>query len=120
MNSKVKNPVLVLILSLVTCGIYPMIFVYQTSEELKKLTGDQNINPVLELILSLVTCGIYFIYWCYKYSKMIFDVQHKNNVSAPNDVSLIAIILTVLGLSCVSLMLMQTELNKVWENTPSL
>lgn len=115
MTQKIKSPVLVLILSLVTCGIYPMIYVYTTTEDIKNFTNDQNLNPVLDLILSLVTCGIYYIYWLYRTSKQVLDMQNRTGVNMPNDVSVVALILSVFGLSSVSLMLIQTELNRVWE-----
>jgi len=114
MTHKIKNPILTLILCLVTCGVYTYITIYQMTDDIKQFTNDNSINPGLELILCLITCGIYTIYWCYKYSKYIFDMQMKTGVEYPNDISIVALILPLFQLTLVSLLLMQTELNKVW------
>jgi hypothetical protein len=54
--------VVVLLLTLVTCGIYLVYWVYQTSTELKQATGDPSINPTLDLVLMLVTCTLWGYY----------------------------------------------------------
>lgn len=114
MMYKVRNPALVLILSIITCGIYAWVVTYQITDDIREFTGDQSINPALEVILVLVTCGIYGIYWCYKYSKIIYDMQNNVGVRYPCDVSLPALILPIFRLFSVSLLIMQNELNKVW------
>ena len=114
-NSKIRNPGLVLLLSRVTCGIYSWYLIYTISNEVKEFTGDANINPVLELVLCLITCGIYPIYWYYKYSRLVFGMQQTAGVAVPNDISIITLILTLIGLGVISMLLLQTELNKVWE-----
>ena len=114
-SQRIRNPVLVLILSIVTCGIYGWVVVYQLCDETRDFTGDQTINPALEIILCIITCNLYTIYWCYKYSKIIYDMQQRTGVEMANDVSTIALILPIFGLFVVSLLLMQTEINRVWE-----
>ncbi len=48
---------MVLVFSVLTCGIYQLVWLYRTSEELKNCTNDTTINPGLDLILAIVTCG---------------------------------------------------------------
>lgn len=105
---------MVLILSFITCGIYGWIVIYQISDEIRQFTGDQSISPGLELLLCIVTCNLYLIYWCYKYSKLIYDMQLRTGVNMPNDISTVALILPIFGLYVISLLLMQSELNRVW------
>jgi len=119
-SQKIRNPVLVLILSIVTCGIYELVIIYQISDEVRQYTGDQSISPGLELLLTIITCNLYLIYWCYKYSKHIYDMQLRAGVNMPNDVSTVALILPIFGLSVVSLLLMQSELNRVWEKLSAM
>lgn len=114
MMHKVRNPAMVLVLTLITCGIYGWVVVYQMTDEIREYRGDQSINPVLELVLCLITCNLYTIYWAYKYSKLILEMQMKTGVEYPSDISLPALLLVVFGLFSVSLLLMQNELNKVW------
>lgn len=114
-SQKIRNPVLVLVLSIITCGIYSWVIIYQISDEARQYTGDQSISPGLELLLCIITCGLYIIYWCYKYSKLIYNMQLRAGVNMPNDISTVALILPIFGLGWVSLLLMQSEINRVWE-----
>ena len=110
-----RSPVAVLLLSIVTCGIYALYLVYQIYCEVRDFRGDSTINPGLELVLSIVTCGIYEFYWFYKYGRLVFDMQQRVGVSAPNDLSLILLILPIFGFGIVSMLLLQSELNRVWD-----
>ena len=110
-----RSPVAVLLLSIVTCGIYALYLVYQISCEVRDFRGDSTINPGLELVLSIVTCGLYEFYWFYKYGRLVFDMQQRVGVSAPNDLSLILLILPIFGFGIVSMLLLQSELNRVWD-----
>ena len=115
MKQNIRNPISVLILSIVTCGIYGLYIVYKISSEINSFNEDHSVDPALEVVLCLFTCGIYNIYWCYKYAKLINGMQVKTEVSYPSDLSLPVILLSVFGFFVVALMLLQTELNKVWE-----
>ncbi len=112
---RIRNPVLVLLLSIITCGIYSWIEVYQLTDEIKTFTGDQSINPGLELLLCIITCNLYGIYWCYKYSKIIYEMQQRVSVEMPNDISIVTLILPIFRMFIISLLLMQSEINRVWE-----
>jgi uncharacterized membrane protein YidH (DUF202 family) len=109
-----RDPILVLVLSLVTCGIYAFYQIYKVSSELRDALGRQDINPALDLVLGLVTCGLYFIYLAYRYPQLILEMQDRVRLPR-NDISMVSIILAVCGLSIVSLFMIQTELNRVWD-----
>jgi len=47
-------------------------------------------------------------------------MQLRAGVNMPNDVSTVALILSIFGLSVVSLLLMQSELNRVWEKLSAM
>lgn len=109
-----RDPILVLVLSFVTCGIYAFYEIYKVSSELRDALGRQDVNPALDLVLGVVTCGLYFIYLAYRYPQLILEMQDKVRLPR-NDISMVSIILAVCGLSVVSLFMIQTELNKVWD-----
>src|SRR5947209_2762691 len=48
-----------ILLTLVTCGIYGIVWMYQIGTDLKNVLGRDEPNPGLDIILSLVTCGIW-------------------------------------------------------------
>jgi Domain of unknown function (DUF4234)/zinc-ribbon domain len=109
-----RDPIMVLILGLVTCGIYMIYWIYTTSTEIKNALGREDINPVLDVVLSLVTCGIWLIYLSYRYPQLILELQDRARIPR-NDISVISLILTIVGLSPVAFFMIQSELNKVWE-----
>ncbi|MGM9625547.1 MAG: DUF4234 domain-containing protein [Eubacteriales bacterium] len=110
-----RNPVSVLLLSIVTCGIYSLYLIYQISKEVRDFRGDSSIDPGLELLLCIITCGLYEIYWYYKYGRLVFDMEQRVGVSGASDMSLILLLLPIFGFGIVSLLLLQTELNRVWD-----
>ena len=110
-----RNPVSVLLLSIITCGIYSLYLIYQISKEVRDFRGDNSIDPGLELLLCIITCGLYEIYWYYKYGRLVFDMEQRVGVSGASDMSLILLLLPIFGFGIVSMLLLQTELNRVWD-----
>ena len=115
MGPEKRSPALVIVLSLVTCGIYFYYWIYCVSKETRDFLGDESINPGMEVLLSIVTCGIYTFYWYYKYGRLVFDMEQRVGVSGASDMSLILLLLPIFGFGIVSLLLLQTELNRVWD-----
>ena len=75
-----RNEVAVILLSLITCGIYTIYWFYVTTEELnKEEANDELMNYILAFLLSLVTCGIYGIYWEYKFFSKVDKVLNTDN-----------------------------------------
>lgn len=111
-----RSPGIVILLSIVTCGIYAWYWVYCVSKETKDFLGDDSINPGLEVLLSIITCGIYLLYWFYKYAKYQVDMCRRAAI-AETDNSILCLILSILGLGIVSMAIMQNQLNVIWDNT---
>ncbi len=110
-----RSPVAVLLLSIVTCGIYSLYLVYQISREVREFRGDSSIDPGLELLLCIITCGLYQIYWYYKYGKLVYDMELHVGISGASDLSVILLLLPIFQFGVVSMLLLQTELNRVWD-----
>ncbi|MBQ8577788.1 MAG: DUF4234 domain-containing protein [Clostridia bacterium] len=115
MNYEKRSPVAVLLLSIVTCGIYQLYLIYKVSQEIRDFRGDNSISPGTELLLSIITCGLYEIYWFYKYGRLVFDMQQRVGVPGASDMSLVLLLLPVFGFGVVSMLLLQTELNRIWD-----
>lgn len=72
-----RNYLKIVLLSLVTCGIYWFYYIYEIARDTNALCrGDGEETPGLAsyFFLSLVTCGVYAYYWYYK----LGDRLHKN------------------------------------------
>ncbi|MGE0791716.1 MAG: DUF4234 domain-containing protein [Sandaracinaceae bacterium] len=112
-----RNPVLVVVLSLVTCGLYGFYHAYITTQELCSFTGRTDINPTTELLLNIVTCGIFGMYIEYR-NQQIIDELYKARGVAHEERAMIVGVLNVatfvVGATyLVATFLYQDELNKV-------
>lgn len=116
MGPEKRSPALVIVLSLVTCGFYFYYWVYCMSKETKEFLGDDSINPGMEVILCLVTCGIYTIYWYYKYGKLQLEMGRRAGMM-DTDNSILYLVLAILGLSIISMAIMQNQQNVIWDNS---
>jgi len=63
-----RDFIVVMLLTIVTCGIYWFYYIYVTTGDLNQMAGDdgQTQDPTTVVLLSIVTCGLYSIYWYYK------------------------------------------------------
>jgi hypothetical protein len=110
-----REPAMVIVFGILTCGIYLYYWIFQTSTEIKNaLGGREDINPTMDIVLTIVTCGLYAIYLFYRYPQLLLELQDRTR-QPRNDISTISIILAVVGLGIVSIFMIQTELNKVWD-----
>ena len=106
-----RNIAVAIILTIVTCGIYGIIWIMQINDEVKEFSGDTNLpSGGVVVLLTLITCGIYGIYWAYQMGKLLETAGQKNNVPI-SDNSILYIVLSLLGLSIVNYALMQNDLN---------
>ncbi|MFQ9511115.1 MAG: DUF4234 domain-containing protein [Lachnospiraceae bacterium] len=64
-----RSLVILILLSIITCGIYGIIFWYQYTEDINRACegdGMDSPNYIVVILLSFITCGIYQFYWYYK------------------------------------------------------
>lgn len=109
-----RNPVLVLIFSIITCGIYQFYWIYQVSDSLRPYNRNDSMAPGLELLLCFI-CFPYLFYWYYKYGRIIFEAQKEIGMIYPEDNSVLYLILSIVGLCFVGSCIMQASLNKIWD-----
>lgn len=107
-----KNIGLAIVLTLVTCGIYGIIWMVSINDDTNIVSEDENgTSGALVFLFSLLTCGIYGIYWNYKMGQKIYEAGSKHGKNI-NDNSIVYLILSLCGLSIVSYCLMQNDLNQ--------
>ena len=76
-----RDVVVVILLGLFTCGIYPIYWFYVNTEALNQEVDDNEplMNFVLALLLGFVTCGIYTLFWYYKFYTKIDKYTGEDN-----------------------------------------
>ena len=109
---KQKNIAICIILTIVTCGIYGIVWFFSLTDEAASLNEDPNLSGINAFLISLLTCGIYTIYWNYKMGKTLYEAKQKRNI-ASTDQSVLYLILCLFGLGIVNYCLMQNEINEI-------
>ncbi|MDR0920877.1 MAG: DUF4234 domain-containing protein [Lactobacillales bacterium] len=118
-NSNKKSVPLVILLIIVTCGIYTFYWMYDTTRMLADANDDRSTNPGLVVVFSIITCGFYTLYWWYKIGGMFVDAQQKRNIRPVVDNKILLLILSVFGFSIVSAGILQSDLNRFWDKLDS-
>ncbi len=108
---KEKNIAVCILLSIVTCGIYAIIWFINMTDDASQSSGEE-MSGGMAFLLTLVTCGIYGFYWAYKMGKMMEKAGQNKNVSI-SDNSTIYLVLNLFGLGIVNYCLIQNDLNKI-------
>ena len=109
-----RDPMMVVLYTLLTCGIYGIFWWYQTITEIKNALGREDINPTMEIVLAIVTCGLYGIYLYYKYPQIMLEMQDRAG-RPRNDITMMSLLLAIFGLAIISIPIMQSELNNIWD-----
>ena len=69
------------ILTIVTCGIYGLVWLYLLAKDVNELSAAQGkpqmTDPILVVLLSIVTCGLYEIYFFYQAGKAMYNLDSK-------------------------------------------
>lgn len=108
-----RDLVLNIILTIVTCGLWGIIWEVQIADDIKLLTGEEGlVSGIVLVLLSLVTCGIYFIFWVYNAGNKLELVKAGYGLPTESK-GLVYVVLSIFGFSIVALALMQNDLNTV-------
>lgn len=105
-----RNIATAIILSFITCGIYGIYWFIKLTNEMNRLTGnEQDTSGGVAFLLTIVTCGIYGIYWAYRMGEKR-DRLRGENASSP---VLYLILMLVFGIAVYALA--QDAINKALE-----
>ena len=108
----IRSPAAVIVFTIITCGIYALVWIYKFAKEIKTFLDEENISPGMELFLCII-CYPYLIYWSYKYGKLIMEVQQRALLPV-EDNSILYLVLAFFGLFIVDMAIMQDSVNKIW------
>ena len=111
-RGEVRNPVTVLILIYVTCGIYGIVWMLGLCDDVNKGLGREEFNAVKEIGLSIVTCGMWALWFQWRMANAVVEVQKAWGVEPEME----ATILFVLNFVYVGPLFIQKSLNNAWEN----
>ncbi|HUR38049.1 MAG TPA: DUF4234 domain-containing protein [Planctomycetota bacterium] len=109
-KGKVENPTTVLILGLVTCGLYPLYWMWLRTKEVNDYLGEQRINPMF--VFPGCLCFPVVLYAMFLMLKSLPDMQKKAGVEAKDE--LVLHLVLFLFISPVGMYLFQQKLNEIW------
>ena len=108
-----RNIAICIILSIVTFGIYGLIWFVWLTDDTNKVSNDQQgTSGGIALLLTIVTCGIYGIYWAYRQGEKLDNAAMQRGLPK-GDKAVLYLILELVGLGIVAWALMQDELNNM-------
>lgn len=108
-----RSPILVVLLTLITCGIYGIFWMYAVRLEVRNYLDDSSISPGLELLLAII-CFPFMYVWYYKMGRDTARMQEKAGLP-PRDQSVLFMVLAFFGLGLVANYIIQEDLNEVWK-----
>ncbi len=97
------------IFSILTCGIYSIIWLWSLNNELR-VTNNKTLNSGTNFLLSIVTCGIFWFVWLCLLGKEIEEAGGKNN-------GLLYLVLSLFLTPIVGVAFAQYEVNELCQNT---
>jgi hypothetical protein len=112
---KKRSTASVVLLTLLTCGIYGLYLLYTYSTDINELLGEERISPVLLLILSIF-CGPVMLYWTYSMHKALKEIAVLEDVEYRGSFALWLVFTLFFGVGMlVALFQIQETLNSVWD-----
>ena len=106
-QSKKKSILMVILLTIITCGIYSLFWLYQTTQDLTEYSEDYRLTPGMSVLLTIITCGLYQIYWWYRIAGIFPRI---------NDNKVLFVVLAIFGLDIINMAILQSDMNQVWES----
>ncbi len=122
MNQIEKRSILLaVVLSIVTCALYCLYWVYKVTNEAHAAAGRKTTaSGGMVLLYSFITFGIYTFYWFYKMGETVNEAKDRYGIPHDSNGPILYPILSVFGLGIVSLALIQDGLNQIAEASGSL
>jgi len=100
------------ILSIVTCGIYSIFWLYTIARGFYYTQTQERVNttPGVTILLVIITCGIYGYYCYYKWGQASTEIAARFGRDA-SDKAVLYLILAIFGFAIINDALIQSDFN---------
>jgi phosphotransferase system glucose/maltose/N-acetylglucosamine-specific IIC component len=113
---KKRDPIVVILLSIVTCGIYGIYWYYTAMVDLNGILGEERLNPVTFIILCII-CAPILYYVLYKIDSGLVQVAERERIYYKENFILWLILALLLGAGVfVAIFQITGAYNKIWDN----
>ncbi|MBM4344961.1 MAG: DUF4234 domain-containing protein [Deltaproteobacteria bacterium] len=106
-----RDLVKMVLLTVLTCGIWGIVWTYQIGNDIAALRGSGGPNPVTDILLGFVTCGIWFVVISYQWPKLLNDQAASRGKRVDDNLPVLSLVACLFGFQIVGLALMQQILN---------
>jgi len=114
-----KNLGLYAFLSLITCGLFTLYWIYTLNEDADKLAGEKrSVSGGMVIVFSILTCGIYMLFWAYQQGEIINKIAEDKEGMSKGGRQYLYLILSACGLGILAYMFMQDALNAACPDQP--
>ncbi len=103
-----NNIAKMVILSIITLGIYTYVWLYKIAKKIKELDGD--FSSVATEIICIMFVPFYLLYWIYTRYAKLKAVSDTNGIEIGTN-GVLYLILSLLGLGLIAIALIQNDLN---------
>ena len=115
MERTIRSPVTVILLSIITCGIYGLYWQWVTNQQINDLLGKQDVGGGM-LILGWFCFPVLWYTW-YKWDKSLLDVAERAKVRYSSNFILWIVLTIAVGLGfLVSMFQIQDTLNSIYDS----
>lgn len=97
----------VIILYIITCGIYGLYWLAVTQDDLNQTDGETGTSGGTAVLLSIVTCGIYRIYWMYQIGRRVGRMSNNDSLNVLN------LVLSLFGFDVIGMAITQNDINQI-------
>lgn len=111
---RTRDIALAIILSIVTCGIYNIIWFIKQVDDVNRAANDQGaLSGGVTWLLMLVTGGIYGCFWYYQAGKKMTYAKQVRNMRTDSGTEILYLVLSIFGFGIINMCLIQSDLNKM-------
>ena len=113
-NIQKREIVTCILLSIITCGIYGIIWLVNMVNDINAVCQDDKSNESAGtvILLIIITCGIYGIIYFYQAGSRLHEAGKKYGIEIADN-STLYLILSIFGLQIVAYCLIQSDLNRI-------
>jgi Domain of unknown function (DUF4234) len=115
-----RDPLVVLLLSFITLGIYALYWYYKVNEEIQRYTGDMTISPVRSLMAVLFGWIIIVPPFIAVWNTANHVVEIERGVEIQQELSPAIAIVLLLVIAVALGLYVQEHLNRVWDRAAGL
>ena len=107
-----RNIVLYVILTVLTCGLWGLVWFFQLGGDIQAVRGDAKPNTLVDFLLTMVTCGLWGFYVAYQWPILLQEPMRAREIHVDSNLPVISLVLCFFGFQIVSLILIQSAANQ--------